>query len=131
MLELDAIRTTHGNCEPGGAVVTTAGNLPAKYVFHAVGPIYKDGKSGEPEILAAAYRSCLRLAESKEVAYLSFPSISTGAYGYPVKMAAPIAIEAVVEHLSQPEHNLQRVLFVLFDERTFDAYSDALQRRTE
>src|SRR5512141_1066692 len=90
MRELDAIRARTGGCPTGSAVATGAGNLPAKYVFHAVGPIYRDGKHGEPELLASCYRTCLALAEERNVASISFPSISTGVYGYPLREAAPI-----------------------------------------
>jgi O-acetyl-ADP-ribose deacetylase (regulator of RNase III) len=108
-------------------VPTTAGHLPAKYVFHAIGPVYHDGRNGEPDQLASAYRSCLALAEEKGIAYMSFPSISTGIYGYPVEQAAPIALGAVAKHLINPENSLQRVIFVLFDEKTLAAYSKALE----
>src|SRR5688572_14374190 len=75
MQELDVIRMEAGGCTTGAAAVTTAGTLPAKYVFHAVGPIYQGGSNGEAELLASAYRSCLRLAEEKSIEYMSFPSI--------------------------------------------------------
>lgn len=127
MLELDEIRKKQGGCPPGSAVATTAGALPAKYVFHAVGPIYRDGKSGEPEQLAAAYRACLQLAEAKNAQYISFPSISTGAYGYPLVEAAPIALREVVNHLSQDSAKIMRAVFVLFDDRTLRAYGEALR----
>jgi O-acetyl-ADP-ribose deacetylase len=127
MIELDDIRAKTGGCPTGSAVATTAGNLPAKYVFHAVGPVYRDGNSGEPELLASAYRSCLKLAEEKSVTYMSFPSISTGVYGYPLEEAAPIALKEVLEHLNNAKNTLQLVVFVLFDERTLTAYSGALQ----
>jgi O-acetyl-ADP-ribose deacetylase len=126
MQELDAIRSAKGGCPTGSAVATTAGDLPAKYVFHAVGPIYRDGQSGEPEQLASAYQSCLDLAEAKSVQYLSFPSISTGVYGYPVARAAPIALRTVLQHLRRSDTKVQRVVFVLFDHKTLSAYRDAL-----
>jgi O-acetyl-ADP-ribose deacetylase len=126
-IELDEIIRKQGGCPPGSAVVTSAGNLPAKYVFHAVGPIYRDGQSGEAELLRSAYRSCLRLAEEKAAAYVSFPSISTGVYGYPVAEAAPIALQEAIAHLQQPGTNVQRLVFVLFDEKTLQAYSRALR----
>jgi O-acetyl-ADP-ribose deacetylase (regulator of RNase III) len=126
MLELDQIRVAQGECPAGTAVATTAGELPAKYVFHAVGPVYRDGKSGEAETLAAAYRSCLALAEERGVSYISFPSISTGAYGYPVEEAASIALAEVVNHLQRDSSKLQRAVFVLYDERTLGAYRRSL-----
>jgi O-acetyl-ADP-ribose deacetylase (regulator of RNase III) len=127
LIELDEIRAKTGGCPTGSAVATTAGNLPAKHVFHAVGPIYRDGSSGEPKQLASAYRSCLQLAEEKSVEYMSFPSISTGVYGYPLEEAAPIALRVVAEHLSDAKNTLQRVVFVLFDDRTLEAYAEALR----
>ena len=130
MKELVEIRTRQGGCPTGSAVATSAGNLPAKYVFHAVGPIYQGGNNGEPEQLASAYRSCLDLAEEKGIGYISFPSISTGIYGYPVDQAAPIALKAVIDHLQKPDSKLQRAVFVLFDDRTHRAYADALRTLT-
>jgi O-acetyl-ADP-ribose deacetylase len=125
-LELDEIRAKHGGCHTGSAVATSAGNLPAKYVFHAVGPIYDSGNQGVAEKLASAYRSCLGLAEQRGVKYISFPSISTGVYGYPVNEAAPIALAEVVEHLRRSDTKLQKAVFVLFDDRTLRAYREAL-----
>src|SRR5271167_681056 len=93
MRELDEIRRATGGCPTGSAVVTGAGALPAQYVFHAVGPIYRDGNHGEPAQLAACYRKCLDLAEEREVRTISFPAISTGAYGYPAEEATRIALE--------------------------------------
>jgi len=130
MQELDQIRNSSGGCPTGSAVATTAGSLPAKYVFHAVGPVYHDGGKGEPDQLASAYRACLALAEEKHAAYMSFPSISTGIYGYPVDQAAPVALREVAAHLNNPQNSLQRVIFVLFDEKTFEAYSQALESLT-
>lgn len=126
MMELAGVRAAQGGCPTGSAVATTAGKLPANWVFHAVGPVYRDGKSGEAAQLASAYRSCLALAETKGVRYLSFPSISTGAYGYPVDEAAAIALREVLDHLLQPASKLQKVIFVLFDDRTLRAYASAL-----
>jgi O-acetyl-ADP-ribose deacetylase (regulator of RNase III) len=126
-IELDEIIKKQGGCQTGSAVATSGGSLPAKYVFHAVGPIYRDGKSDESESLRSAYRTCLKLAEEKGVQYMSFPSISTGVYGYPVNEAAPVALTEVVEHLQRPESNLRKVVFVLFDDRTLQAYSRALR----
>jgi O-acetyl-ADP-ribose deacetylase len=127
MQELDAIRAQSGGCPTGSAVPTTAGSLPAKYVFHAVGPVYRDGKKGEPDQLSSAYRACLALAEEKGISYISFPSISTGIYGYPLDQAAPIAIGEVARHLNDAKNKLQRAIFVLFDDKTLAAYSKALE----
>jgi O-acetyl-ADP-ribose deacetylase (regulator of RNase III) len=128
MRELDELRRVRGGCPTGSAVATGAGSLPARWVFHAVGPVYRDGESGEPEALRSAYHACLALAEEKDAKHISFPSISTGVYGYPVREAAVIALDQVVQHLKEEAHKLQRVVFVLFDDRTFAAYSKVLRR---
>jgi O-acetyl-ADP-ribose deacetylase (regulator of RNase III) len=126
MAELDRIRAAQGGCATGSAVVTTAGNLPAKYVFHAVGPIWRGGAHGEPELLASCYRTAMRLAAEHGVRSISFPSISTGVYGYPVEEAAPVALRAVVEAL-EGEISVETAIFVLFDRATFDVYAQALE----
>lgn len=126
-VELDEIRAKKGGCPTGSAVATSAGNLPAKYVFHAVGPVYDKGGAAVAEQLASAYRSCLALAEERGIAYISFPSISTGVYGYPVAEAAPIALREVAAHLRRQDTKLQRAIFVLFDDPTWRAYWDALR----
>ena len=113
------------HCPTGDAVVTGAGTLPARYVFHAVGPVYRDGRHGEPELLASCYRRCLALAEEYGVRTISFPSISTGVYAYPVEEAAHIAVSAVMEHLKRAG-TLDEAIFVLFDQRTFDVYRQKL-----
>lgn len=94
-----------GGCPTGSAVVTSAGSLPAQFVFHAVGPIYRDGRRGEPEQLASCYRKCLDLAEQHGVRTISFPAISTGVYGYP--------LEAITLHLQQANSTVHGVLLVL------------------
>ncbi len=124
MRELDAIRTAAGGCPTGSAVVTGAGDLPARYVFHAVGPVYRDGRHGEPELLASCYRKCLDLAEERGIQTISFPSISTGAYGYPVNEAAAIALGEVKAH---PKKGIREVIFVLFDEPARAAYAAKLR----
>lgn len=130
MAELDQIRP-EGGCPAGSAVATNAGNLPAKYVFHAVGPIWQGGGRGEAERLASCYRTCLRMAEERAAKMISFPSISTGVYAYPVEKAARVALDAVCEYFtSTPQTAIDEVLFVLFDDRTFQAYSAALQPGT-
>lgn len=126
MRELDLIRASSGGCPTGGAVATAAGQLPARYVFHAVGPVWHGGGQGEPELLASAYQSCLHLAEEREISSLLFPSISTGVYGYPAELAAPLALGCVMHHLSAAQGSLRTVTFVLFDARTLAAYESAL-----
>ncbi len=115
-----------GHCPTGQAVITTGGNLKAKYVIHTVGPIYRNGLKGEPQLLASAYRESLKLASARGVKSLAFPSLSTGVYGYPVADAARVALSTVKEYLAEhPEIELVR--FVLFGKPTFEAYDRALQ----
>lgn len=110
---------------PGRAVITTGGRLPARYVIHTVGPIWRGGARGEPETLASAYRASLALAVKNGLSTVAFPSISTGAYGYPVAQAAEVALRTVVRFLREGTP-LTEVRFVLFDSRTYDAYVSAL-----
>jgi len=114
-----------GALPTGQAVVTTGGCLPARRVIHTVGPVWRGGGAGEPELLAACYRSCLRLAADEGLDAVAFPSISTGAFGYPVGAAAAIALRAVADFL-RAQGRPRRVRFVLFDRATFDAYRAAL-----
>ncbi|NJP06259.1 MAG: O-acetyl-ADP-ribose deacetylase [Chloroflexaceae bacterium] len=112
-------------CPTGEARLTTAGNLKAQYVIHAVGPIYQRDPANDAALLSSAYRSSLELASYHGIRRLAFPSLSTGAYGYPIDEAAPVALSTVITYLQQhPEIELVR--FVLFDSRTFDAYQQAL-----
>jgi len=115
-----------GPLPAGQSVITTGGNLKAKHVIHTVGPIWHGGKKGEPETLASAYRECLKLAVEKGLKSLSFPSISTGAYGYPLEEAARVALGTVIGFLKE-DTSLEEVHFVLFDSRTLDAYSRILE----
>ena len=126
MRELDTIRASIGRCPTGSAVATGAGRLSAKYVFHAVGPVYRDGKHGEAELLASCYRQCLAMAEERGAATISFPAISTGVYGYPLEPAAAIAIREVKAHLAKAEGSVRQVTFVLFGKQGFDVYTAAL-----
>jgi O-acetyl-ADP-ribose deacetylase (regulator of RNase III) len=115
-----------GHCPTGQAVVTTGGNLKARYVIHTVGPIYRDGRHGEPELLASAYRESLKAASARGIKSLAFPSLSTGVYGYPIPDAARVALTSVKAYLAaHPEIELVR--FVLFGRPTFEAFVDALQ----
>lgn len=126
MFELIHIRARSGKCPPGSAVVTSAGALPAHYVFHAVGPIYRDGAHGEPEFLASCYRQCLQLAEEREIHSISFPAISTGVYRYPPEDAALIAIGTVGAHLQRPDTKVREVLLVLFDQVNYGTHARVL-----
>jgi O-acetyl-ADP-ribose deacetylase (regulator of RNase III) len=122
MRELDEIRARTGGCPTGSAVATGAGNLPAKWVFHAVGPVYRDGAHGEPELLASAYRTCLLFADERGARSISFPAISTGVYGYPMADAAQVALRTVREHLESAETTIQEARFVLFDRASYDVW---------
>jgi O-acetyl-ADP-ribose deacetylase (regulator of RNase III) len=115
-----------GHCPTGQAVVTTGGNLKAKYVIHTVGPIYRDGRHGEPGLLASAYRESLKAASAKGIKSLAFPSLSTGVYGYPIPDAARVALKTVKEYLAQHQE-IELVRFVLFGHPTFTAFAEALQ----
>jgi O-acetyl-ADP-ribose deacetylase (regulator of RNase III) len=126
MRELDGIRRQIGRCPTGSAVATTAGKLPAQYVFHAVGPVYRGGRHGEPELLASCYRHCLGMAEERGVRTISFPAISTGVYGYPLEEAAAIAFREVKAHLDKADTKLQRVTFVLFGKAAYEVYASLL-----
>lgn len=127
MRELETIRNESGGCPTGSAVVTTAGSLPAQYVFHAVGPVYRDGGHGEADLLRSCYDACLRLADEREVRSLSFPSISTGAYGYPMNEAARIAVQTVGGHLRNNDGGVREVLLVLFDQGSYDVHRRAAE----
>src|SRR6266852_9469337 len=91
-----------GGCPTGSAVATTAGKLSAKYVFHAVGPIYSGYDDEDERLLRSAYQSCLDLAEQHKIESIAFPSLSTGVYGYPLDLAAPIVLRTIIEHIKKP-----------------------------
>ena len=125
--ECKKIVTEQGRLPTGKAVITTGGNLPAKHVIHTVGPIWQGGNKGEAALLESAYRESLKLAAEQKLTSVSFPSISTGAYGYPVAEAARVAIRAVVSFLTEQITSVKDVVFVLFDSRTYQAYSSAIE----
>jgi O-acetyl-ADP-ribose deacetylase (regulator of RNase III) len=127
MHELDRIRPNDALLPAGKVVATSAGRLPAKYVFHAVGPIWRGGYYGEPEALAACYRNSLSMAEERGCKSISFPSISTGVYGYPVDRAASVALREVASFLRDRASSVAAVTFVLFDKATYDAYEESLR----
>lgn len=105
----------------GQAAATTAGNMAAKYVIHTVGPVYRGGTYGEAETLASAYRESIRVADELELRSIAFPSISTGAFGYPIHEAAQIAVQTVIESLRSTRH-VHLVRFVLFGSSAFNVY---------
>lgn len=128
MRELDEIRARIGHCETGSAVATSAGKLPAKYVFHAVGPVYRDGKHGESALLESCYTSCLNLAAEHDVKTISFPSISTGVYGYPIEEAAAIAVRTVAAWLRDHAGAVRTVKLVQFSNRDHEIYREHAQK---
>jgi O-acetyl-ADP-ribose deacetylase (regulator of RNase III) len=125
--ECKRIVVGQGRLPAGKAVITTGGNLKAKYVIHTVGPVWHGGDRGEPELLAKAYRESLKLAMDNQLESISFPSISTGAYGYPVDKASRVAIGTVIAALRQDAGSIREVVLVLFDARTFGVYVSALK----
>jgi len=128
--ECKKIVAQQGRLPTGKAVITTGGNLKSQYVIHTVGPIWHGGSRNEAELLDSAYYECLKLAAENKLASISFPSISTGAYGYPVDEAAKIAVSTVVSFLKEQATSLKDVVFVLFDSRTYQSYCSALQEVT-
>ena len=124
--ECKQIVARQGRLPTGKAVITSGGNLKARFVIHTVGPIWYGGNKGEPELLASAYRESLKVAAENNLSTVSFPAISTGAYGYPVVEAARVAIGTVASFLKEGNTSLKEVVFVLFDSATFESYSSAL-----
>ena len=117
------IRNRQGGCKTGEAVITTTGNLPAKYVIHTVGPVWQDGNSNEPELLRNCYINSLRLASEHGARSVAFPNISTGIYGFPRKPAAEIAVKAVNHFfLQESASGISEVIFVCFDEENYQLY---------
>jgi len=123
------LRTKYTGCPTGSAVITGGGNLKAKYVIHAVGPIYS-GSPKDAQLLSSAYRTCLELCTQYKISSIAFPSISTGIYGYPVDEASRIALQTVMNYLKDhPEIKLVR--FVLFDSNTYRVYEGTLNELTK
>jgi O-acetyl-ADP-ribose deacetylase (regulator of RNase III) len=118
-----------GGCETGEAVITTGGNLIAKYVIHTVGPVYRDGLHGEPRLLENAYSNCLKVASSNGIRSIAFPSISTGAYRYPLDDAAAIALQTSIGYLKAHE-DIDLIRFVLFGDVAFNTYKKTLKDLT-
>ena len=120
------IRDRQGNCPVGEAVITTAGNLPAKFVIHTVGPIWSGGKKNENQLLANAYCNSLKIAIKNNVQIISFPNISTGVYHFPKDIAAKIAISTIIDYLGSGK-KIKEVIFVCFDKENLDIYKEQLQ----
>jgi O-acetyl-ADP-ribose deacetylase len=128
--ELDlACRKIHeekGGCKTGDAVITTGGNLQAKFVIHTVGPVWHGGKQHEADLLSSAYLSSLRLATENGIKTIAFPNISTGIFGFPKEQAAKIAVSAVVDFLNSNKTCIESVIFVCFDRENFEIYKKVL-----
>ncbi|NLW60416.1 MAG: O-acetyl-ADP-ribose deacetylase [Firmicutes bacterium] len=119
------IREQQGGCPTGEAVITTAGRLPAKYVIHTVGPVWRGGGQDEPRLLANCYRNSLALAVENAVTTIAFPNISTGVYRFPKEQAAEIALQTVVEFL-KADAQIKKVIFVCFDRENYEIYQSKI-----
>jgi O-acetyl-ADP-ribose deacetylase len=119
-----------GTLPAGQAVITTGGRMKARHVIHTVGPIWQGGGQHEPDLLASAYRESLKLAAAHNLASVSFPSISTGAYSYPLDKAARIALKEVIKFLAKPS-SVKEVVFVLYGETNYTAYENAFKEVTK
>jgi O-acetyl-ADP-ribose deacetylase len=128
--ECKAIIARRGPLHAGDAVITGGHRLPAGHVIHAVGPVWRDGDSNEEATLYKTYRSAIRAADGHGLTSIAFPSISTGIYGYPVELAAPVAVRAVTEGLIAAK-STREATFVLFDDTTYEAYAAALRGHQE
>lgn len=125
--ECKKIREQRGTLPAGQAVTTSGANLKARYVIHTVGPVWQGGKVNEPQILESCYCHSMEQADLKRCDSISFPSVSTGAFGYPVNPAAEIALRTIADLLHEPK-SVKLVRFVLFDQRTFHAYAAAAEK---
>ncbi|MFL5339339.1 MAG: macro domain-containing protein [Gemmataceae bacterium] len=120
-----------GGCPIGDAVITTGGDLRARYVIHAVGPVWRGGDEHEPELLASAYRRSLEVAVRHGLRSISFPSISSGAFVYPIRLAAPVALGTMIKFLVRERHELDEVRVVLYtreDDKAYAVFAETLER---
>ena len=115
-----------GGCETGQAKITKGYRLPARYVIHTVGPVWNGGRYREEEILASCYKSSLKLAQKHCLKTIAFPSISTGAYRFPIKRAAAIAVQTVKKFLEENPDDLEKVTFVLFSDQDLETYKSLI-----
>ena len=118
-----------GGCPPGDARITRAHQLPAKFIIHVVGPVWKGGQNGEPELLASCYRRALQIAASGKLSSIAFPCISTGVYGYPPLQAAHIAVSIVRDFLRSPI-SIRQVIFCCFSSADYRLYADLLSQNS-
>lgn len=126
--ECRKIRNRQGSCKVGNAVITMAGNLPANYVIHAVGPHWSDGSHKEIELLRSAYLSCFKLIEEYHIKTISFPNISTGIYKFPKELAAKIALETITDFLCN-NNNVELINLVCFERDNYDVYFNLLNSK--
>jgi O-acetyl-ADP-ribose deacetylase (regulator of RNase III) len=124
--ECAAIRKRQGGCPTGEAVITSGGNLKAKYVIHTVGPAWRGGQEGEDNLLRNCYINSLNLAKENNIKSIAFPSISTGVYRFPIKRASIIALQTTIDYIKQNDF-FDEVRFVLFSEKDYKIYSESLQ----
>ena len=118
---------TLGGCATGQAKITHAYDLPAKYVIHTVGPVWRDGSHDEPALLASCYRECMELAKAYGIKSIAFPAISCGVYHFPATLAASIAVSTIKDCLQEP-HSVENVYFVCFGDAILNAYNEALRK---
>ncbi len=128
--ECKKIVAERGRLPTGQAVITTAGNMPAKHVIHTVGPVWHGGRHGEPDLLTSAYRESLQLAAKENLTSVAFPAISAGIYGYPMKEAAAIAVGTATDFLRTPS-SVKDVVFVLYNDTAYYAFQKALEALQE
>lgn len=124
---LDECRTLNG-CDTGEAKITAGYNLKAKYVIHTPGPVYRDGRHGEPDLLASCYRNCMLIAKEYSAASISFPAISTGVYHFPKKQACEIALETVIKTAAENEF-FPIIYFILFDKENYLIYQNTYSEK--
>ena len=119
-----------GGCKTGEAVITTAGNLPSKYVIHTVGPVWNGGKKNEAQLLESCYKNSLKIANDNSIKTIAFPNISTGVYRFPKEQAAQIAIRTVIEFLENND-SIEKVIFVCFDDENYNLYLSLINMLTD
>jgi O-acetyl-ADP-ribose deacetylase (regulator of RNase III) len=127
LTECQEIRNRQGGCKVGNAVITKAGNLPADYVIHTVGPYWSDGNHDEVELLKRAYFSCFKLIDEYHIKTVSFPNISTGVYNFPKELAAKVALE-VITHCLHENSKIEMVNLVCFDQINYKLYFDQINK---
>ncbi|MDD3839132.1 MAG: O-acetyl-ADP-ribose deacetylase [Clostridia bacterium] len=129
MEECKKIRETKGGCPTGQAVITNAGKLKCKFVIHTVGPIWGGGNKGEDTLLTNAYNNSLKLADEYDIKSIAFPSISTGVYRFPIKHAAQLAIQTVMDYIENQNRGLETIKFILFTENDYNIYRTVLESK--